>query len=158
MQPWKITPAKKSHSEEILTLVCEEFCSNSTLHKALGISAAEYREVMAGNWHRYLFSGPVAPLLAVSNTDEKILGCIIPADFPSDFGDFCKLPEKQQAIAALLTELEACYCQKQAQPEKALLVDIAVVTSNAANAGIYQQLRLALERNAARAGFVKVIN
>jgi len=153
MQPWKLTTAEEPHSEEILTLVCEEFCSNSTLHKALGIGTEEYREAMTDGWHDYLFSGPVAPLLATGTDNEKILACIIPAPFPSNFKDFQTLPEIQQAIPALLAELETRYLQKHKPPEKSLLVDIAVVAADAANTGIYQQLRLALERNAADAGF-----
>jgi len=156
MQPWKLTTAEEPHSEEILTLVCEEFCSNSTLHKALGIGTEEYREAMTDGWHDYLFSGPVAPLLATGTDNNKILACIIPAPFPSDFKDFQTLPEIQQAIPALLAELETRYLQKYKPPEKSLLVDIAVVAADAANTGIYQQLRLALERNAADAGFEKI--
>ena len=55
-----------------------------------------------------------------------------------------------------MTELETRYLHKHKPPEKSLLVDIAVVAADAANTGIYQQLRLALERNAADAGFEKI--
>lgn len=155
MLPVNITPANPSNCEEILTLVCEEFCTNSPLHQAANITAGEYRNVIADNFKQYLLSGPVESLIATSAVDEKIVGCIIPARFPSVFGDSESVPEKQKPVVALLSALEKQYL-KNATPNKSLLVDIAVVSTSTSNLGLYQRMRLDLHRNAKNAGFMNV--
>lgn len=153
---FNILPADPSHCDTVLTLVCEEFCANSPLHQALDITPEEYRQIIAGNWKRYLLASPIASLIATSHVDGAVVGCIIPARFPSVFDPLESVPEKQRPVVALLSALEHQYLQKT-QPENALLVDIAVVSTQASNRGLYQQMRLALHRNAVKAGFKYVL-
>jgi len=66
---------------------------------------------------------------------------MITAAFPSCFKHSADLPLKQKKVSALLQELEELYLGENFNTEKSLLVDIAVVTEQFSNRGIYQQLR-----------------
>jgi len=156
MQSWRVIPLNQSHSEECLSLVTDHFCKQSTLHIATNVSSTELRDYLSQYWHRYACKGPINSLVAISDDDEEVLGCIIARRFPTLVASLSNLPDKQQRITALLQALEAQFLEQSDSTARSLLVDLAVVKQSASNQGIYQNLRVEMQRNAADAGFEKI--
>lgn len=149
MPDWHIQAMDDSTSDGLLSFVADHFTQASPLHNAVNITPAELTIQLQSHWHEYSHSAAVAPLLAI--TDEQIIGCIIPAPFPTRFSTNC--PDKQKPIASLLQSLETQYLSKHAPIPDSLLVDIAAVDRRASGQGIYQILRTELHIRTKAAGY-----
>lgn len=153
---YSIRSLDSNHSEQALSLVSKEFSAGSPLHRAMNITQQEYFDYLTDNWSSYAFEGPVKPLAAFSNSGEELLGCIIASHFPGRYQFIETLPKKHQPIAALLQALEQQYLQNNTYSGGGLLADLAVVKKDHHDLGIYQQLRAALQKSSAAAGYSTV--
>ena len=156
MHAYRIIALDNSYSSATLSLICDDFYHRSPLHQAVGITASEFREYMTQQWARTITSGPLKSLVAIDEQTDQVLGCLITDSFPQSFEHTEALPYKRAAIARLLQSLQQQYLNNNPFPDKALLVDMAVVSTSAGKRGIYQALRTTLHEHASAAGFNQV--
>ncbi|MEM7258402.1 MAG: hypothetical protein AAF404_13575 [Pseudomonadota bacterium] len=154
---WKITNYTEHYAADTKKLLCSEFCPNSVLHQAAGITEREFANTLTDNWAAIIDECPVPPLVAVDKDTDQVLGCLLPAPFPTDFGNIDTLPAGRKKIARLLQALENQYLQTNHKLQKALMVDIASVSRTAGGHGIYQQLRQDIQSIAANAGYTHIV-
>lgn len=114
---------------------------------------SEFEQSMTDAWESYLSDCPVPPLAAVDTITDGLIGCIIPAPFPSNFSNIHKLSPKRRSIALLLQALEESYLSGNPPLRDTILIDLAVVSSQARGRGIYQRLRKEIQVSAKKAGF-----
>lgn len=154
---WFLTGLTEQYYADALSLVCNEFFPYSSLHNAVEMDRAEFEGYMTQEWHSYISKCPLTGLVAVDVSSNSVVGCLIPARFPSDYSDLESLTSKRQSIAVLLQKLEAIYLQTTPSLRDALMVDIAVVSKAAGGQGIYQSMRKKFQLLAAANGYRYVI-
>ena len=157
---WKIDSLDAHYSNAALELICNEFCTNSTLHRAVGLKRPEFRQSMSQGWENTIKRSPVTPLVAIDTNTDRVIGCMIPEHFPADFSGIDKLPSKRRSIALLLQALEEKYFRTHPNNEtndRLILIDLAVVSRAHSGLGIYQELRQTMHVNAKEAGYQSIV-
>lgn len=154
---WHITTLASCHEPDLQSLLVNEFCPNSVLHRAAGISTVEYQQALTKSWNSTLCATELSPLVAVNTDTGQVIGGLIPAPFPTDFSALGSLSVKRKKVATLLHALEKQYLKKRPSGQNAILVDIAVVSKAAGGHGIYQQLRRQIQQVAAAAGYTHIV-
>jgi len=152
----EIKPLVGRYSGDTLALVCNVFCTASPLHHALGISSNAFKQYLSPDWLNYSMRGPVPSLVAVHAHSDEVVGCLIPAAFPTLFDSIASLPAPQRKIYGLLQMLEDRFLQSSPELARSFLVDIAVVSPEFEKQGIYRQLRQAIHESGKNSGYHKV--
>jgi hypothetical protein len=152
---WHVCAVTPKNSGEALRLIGEHFLSGSPLHQAVGMTKQEFKQYMPAQWKAAL-DNPLPALVAMNRTSQQIVGCLLPAPFPSSFDDIEALPDKRRTIALLLQQLENRYLPSHPVAEKSLMIDIAVVSESVSGQGIYQQMRRTFECLAVAHGYTRL--
>lgn len=154
---WQLDTLTGQYLDSALSLVCSEFFPNSALHQAVGMCASEFEAYMTREWQSNMLKCPLPGIVAADSLTNDVIGCLIPAPFPSDFSDIERLPNKRRSIALLLQTLEARFLQDNPHIKNAVMIDIAVVNEVAGGRGIYQAMRKEFQRMATANGYEYVI-
>ena len=148
---------RPDHIEQAFSLACRRFVQGSVIHQALGISVDEYRGYIRTPF--ISMCNQNLSLVAINIESKQVLGCIIAGDYSKPFLNNSALPEKFKPLNAMLAELDSHYRPGETVlPGEIIIVDMAVVSLEALNQGIYIKLRQALHHLAYQAGFKKVIS
>lgn len=144
---YNIRPLTYEYRQAAFDLATEMFVSGSTLHKALSINLAEYREYLSAPFDAMIAEGH--SLVAIDSASHTVLGCLIATDFKGAIGvENSDTPHFAPLSALTNTLCEAYLAHHRISAGEALLVDMAVVAKEAAGLGIYQNMREEIELNA----------
>lgn len=135
-----------------LDLAARVFAAGSTLHRACGIEAPEYKDLLRDG-----FLHNVAQGLSVMARDKTgVLGCVVACDL-LDQGSGPTDP-RLVPLQVLLHELEKKYIELQSPtPGQTILIDMAFVRPDQTGRGLYQRLRAATHGLAKSRGYRRVI-
>jgi len=152
----EISPMTREISSTAFSLACKIFADASVLHTAVDISIEEYREYMQASFDAMWKQG--LSLVATDRTNNELIGCLVACDYAIQEPSTDQVPYKLKPVNALLNNLEAIYLEnRQLEPRKYMLIDMAVVNSTASGRGIYRKLRETAHQVGREAGFNRVV-
>jgi GNAT superfamily N-acetyltransferase len=154
-----ILPLESRYRDAAFAVLTREFVSRSQPHRALAIELDEYRDHL---WPGFLFMVDQGHSFVAVDTHDEVIGCLVACDYcvasppvPTNAGS---VRHKMAPLLALLATLDRHY-REQREPVvgQTLLVDMAVVSPQAAGGGVYRHLREAAHDHARRCGFTRVV-
>ncbi|MEM6586872.1 MAG: hypothetical protein AAF641_00355 [Pseudomonadota bacterium] len=154
MTEFSITPVTPDQFDEAFDLVTEVFAQSSSLHAALDVALAPYRQGLRPSF-KAMVSRNLS--LAARTTDGRMLGCLIATDMYATLSD-APPSGPYPEIAALTRSLTQTYHKQHALgPGEVLLVDMAATHPDARGLGTYQAMREHIQPIARAAGFRAIV-
>ncbi len=150
-----IGPLGPEQADAAFELATRVFAAGSTLHTALGIGLAEYRDYL-----RPQFGSMLAEGLSVAATTEPggaLAGCLLATDLAGTMH-----PGAVSAKFAPLAALTEALCRQYRQfrdfgAGEVVLIDMAAISEGYACRGVYQALRQAAQERAREKGYAWVV-